>query len=471
MQTLLPHFGARPHALIACTILLTLTLSACKSTYSREIKQAQDLSLRGDLEDAVEALNQQLEVEDTGHTPDKLDHNKALLLLERATLLQAQGQYRLSSRDMIIVDDRLEWLDIDKTSVKDLSKRFYSAHTANYQAPPYERLLLNTLNQINYLVDNDLEDARVEARRFRLLEKYFIDEQNNILQPELLALGNYLSGATFESSGDYGEALVHYSKAWQFGLRDEETRHRLIDLHRVTNRTTPALDELFFEELLAEARGAGPLTRKEYFERNQLGDTLVIVQFGFAPYKEPVNIPIHTARTRAGIETHTGGASVNAIHFPEMTSRGLPVRSLSSARVRVNDKPLALTQGMHVSEAVTQAWKLLEPKLISAAILRAESRELIGEGGRQVSSQATATNPLIGVLGWIAATSTQTALSAADQPDTRSWTTLPAYIRIARTQLPEGLHTIESNVHGSGERQIVPVWSNKLNVVNFSKAR
>lgn len=457
------------HILILVTLV---TFAQACNGYSDQVKQAKSLTLKGDMEEAVVALNERLEVDSELQTPDNLDHNQTLLLLERATLLQAQGKYALSARDMMIVDDRLEWLDIDKMSLKDLSKRLYSPSKSNYQAPPYERLLLNTLNQINYLTDGDLEDARVEARRFTVLEKYFLDDQNKTLQPELIALGNYLSGATYESSGKYEEALTHYSKAWYYGLRDEELRIRLRDLYRISRRTTAPINDVFFEDLLKEAKQAGPLSRDEYFELHQRGDTLVITQFGYAPYKHAVNIPIQTARQRAGVHVNPAtGNSIHAIHFTELTSTGLPVRSLSSARIRVDDKPVALTQGMHVTRAVEMAWSLIEPKMVAAAILREETRSAIGETGRKASSQAVSTHPVAGILGWLAATSAQTALAAADTPDTRSWSTLPAYIRIARLQLPEGLHTVESYIHGSGERQLVPVWSTKLNVVNFSKAR
>lgn len=460
---------------LLCLALLTCVTSVgCATRYADEVSRAKTLSLKGDLDEAVAALNERLDVDSELNTPDKLDHNQTLLLLERATLLQAQGKYALSSRDMMIVDDKLEWLDIDKMSISDLSTRMYSASKSNYQAPAYERLLLNALNLINYLADDNLEDARVEARRFAVLEGYFIDDDNHTLLPGLVALGNYLSGAAYEGSRQYAEAAMSYSKAWHFGLRDEELRVRLRDLYRTSGRSTSPINDPFFDELIKEARQAGPLSRDDYFDRHQRGDTLVITQYGFAPYKKAAQIPLRQARTRAGIQVRNNAGQVNAsnqsIHFAQLTTESLPSRSISSPRIRINDQNLALTHGISVTESVRQAWELHEPKLMSAAILRAESRAAIGEGGRAVSTTATA-NPLIGVLGWIAASGTEAAMSVADQPDTRSWSTLPEYIRIARTQLPEGLHTMESHIHGSGERQLVPVWSTKLNVVNFSKTR
>ncbi len=467
----LSYLNSKTTGALLLVLLCGFTLPACNSHYSDQVRQAKTLSLKGDLDEAIGALNERLEVDSELYTPDKLDDHQTLLLLERATLLQAQGKYALSARDMMIVDDKLEWLDIDKLSVKDLSTQLYSGSKANYKAPAYERLLLNTLNLINYLADDNLEDARVEARRFTVLEKFFIDDHNHTLLPGLVALGNYLSGAAYEGSRQYAEAALSYSKAWHFGLRDEELRVRLRDLYRTSNRTTAPIPDPFFEELVKEARQAGPLTRDDYFNRHQKGDTLVITQYGFAPYKKASHIPIAQARARAGIRTSTTSSNVTSIHFASLSTENLPSRSTSSPRIRIDDKNLALTHGISVTESVRQAWEVHEPKLMGAAIMRAESRAAIGEGGRTVSTTAAAANPVVGVLGWLAATSTEVALGSADLPDTRSWTTLPEYIRIARTQLPEGLHTMESYVHGSGERQLVPVWSTKLNVVNFSKVR
>ena len=56
------------------------------------------------------------------------------------------------------------------------------------------------------------------------------------------------------------------------------------------------------------------------------------------------------------------------------------------------------------------------------------------------AAKAPANDDLAGVL---LSLGTQAALTAADTPDTRSWSTLPGRIAFARVQLPPGEHTVE----------------------------
>src|SRR5690606_31856269 len=151
-----------------------------------------------------------------------------------ATLLQAMGEYELAARDMGIVDQRMEWLDIGTSDAVALAKFVYSDDAGGYRAPAYERLMLNALNLVNYLALGELEGARVEARRFHLMESYFLDENERAVLPGILGFGNYLSGAAFEASREYENAARFYGRAWMYGMRSADLRERLIDLFRVT---------------------------------------------------------------------------------------------------------------------------------------------------------------------------------------------------------------------------------------------
>lgn len=476
-----------PRCLVVLVMLLLLSssMSAGCASYTEQLRETRGLTVRGEFSEALQILDQRLGVDSELQVPAKLEGDAVLLLLERATILQGQGRYALSARDMIIVDQHLDWLDIDHSSLDELGTYLYSQSKSNYLAPPYERLLLNTLNMINFLALYNLEDARVEARRFALMERYFIDDTGEALSPELISLGNYLSGATFEGSGDYEQAARCYSRAWRFGLRDEELHARLRDLYRVSGYSGRELQDPFFDTLHEEARAAGSLSRQDYVARHQLGDTLVLSQYGFVPYKQAIRVPLSRAasissssldaQTRAQVVTMGDGGAITHINFPVLGQQGLPERSLSSSRVTIDGANLALTQGMVVSQAVEKAWDRLAGTLMAAAVTRALTRATVGEGGRAASSIATQSRDpataTLGVLGMVASLGAEVALEAADTPDTRSWTTLPAYIRIARTTLPAGMHTFEGHVHGKAERQLVPIWRDRLNVVNFSRTR
>ena len=111
-------------------------------------------------------------------------------------------------------------------------------------------------------------------------------------------------------------------------------------------------------------------------------------------------------------------------------------------------------------EAVEQALKL---------------RAAIGQGTRAAGSAAAqsdnSTTATLGVLGWLVGLGAEAAMSAADTPDTRSWTTLPEHIRLSRIKLPQGMHKAEIRVGSRVDRQTAPVWEDRLNIINFSRVR
>ncbi len=474
-------------------LLLSLALSALSScaSYTEEIADAQRAVASGELDEAIRALNARLKVDNVRQRPGELGDHGTLLMLERATLLQAMNNYDMAARDMMVVDQQLEWLDFDSGTVEEIGKYFYSDDVASYRAPVYERLLLNTLNMINFLGKHDLSGARVEARRFELMASFYEDTERASSLVGMMGLGHYLAGASYEASRSYESAARHYSKAWRYGIRSADLSARLLDLYRVSGFQGRGFEEEpFLMELVERANQGGALSWAEYMVRHQEGDTLVIVQYGMAPYRKAVRLGAGAAYTtalavrgrhsmspttqaRAADLIATG--ALTTVNFPELTYEGLPMRSAGAASLNINNQVVPLFQGMDVAQQVERGWAQIAGPILVAAITRMITRAVIGQAGRAAggaaSSSANNTTALIGVLGWIAATGTEAAMGAADTPDTRSWTTLPAHIQLARVKLPRGLHQAEVRLGARGDRQLIAAWSDRLNIVNFSRLR
>ncbi len=459
--------------------------SGCAS-YSEEMKAAQFSIASGEIGEAIKFLNRRLEVDGIQQVPAELDSNGTLLLLERATLLQSQRNYEMSARDMMEVDGKLEWFDIDGEGLDDIASYFYSDDVKAYRAPAYERMLLNTMNLLNFVGMGDLEGARVEARRFKLLEEYYLDDDGKALVPDLIMLGNYVSGAVFEASADYEQALRLYVRAWTFGMRSPDLKDRLRDLARLTAFRPPDANTSFFDGIYEDAQFAGAISVDEYRAKHQRGDTLVIVQYGVAPYKKAVRVEAGLALGMASSRRMTGPSrqrtvqlisqgAIEGVNFPQLTDEWLPVRDTGSASLVVDGNRVPLALGMDVGVAVGRAWGRIEGVVMAAALTRMLTRAVVGGVGRAAATAAAASGDAragaVGALGWLAATGAQVAMRAADVPDTRSWTTLPEYIRVGRVQLGRGLHTAEVNVVGRSDRQRVPIWPGRLNLINFSRLR
>src|SRR5690606_9968398 len=135
--------------------------------------------------------------------------------------------------------------DFSRTAVDDVGKYLYSDDTGPYKAPPYEKLLLNTMNMVNYLAKGDLNGARIEARRFSVMQKYL--SENKSKSAALLGGGSYLAGFIFEKSGNAQEAMIYYDEALQYG--DFKSLHAaLVALSSRSSYRTKRLDALLEEE-------------------------------------------------------------------------------------------------------------------------------------------------------------------------------------------------------------------------------
>jgi hypothetical protein len=124
--------------------------------------------------------------------PKKTTGDNALLLLERATILQAMGRHDLSARDFETADKNIEVIDFTSDTAGDIGKWVFSDDSGVYRTPPHEKLLINTLNLINYLVRGDANGAKIEARRFQINDKYFKDKSTK--SAGLMAFGSYPGG-------------------------------------------------------------------------------------------------------------------------------------------------------------------------------------------------------------------------------------------------------------------------------------
>lgn len=436
--------------LILCALMCVST-SGCANTYTQDVAATQVAISISDPNQGIRAINEQLNVSSSLMVPAEFKGSESLFLLERATLLQATTNYKMSARDMMVVEQNLEFLDIAGMTANDMAKYYYSEDVSNYKAPPYERLMLNTLNIINFLAIRNLEDARVEARRFTVMESYYLTDKGEAVLPGILALGNYLAGAAFEASRNYNVATRYYSRAWHFGMRDTDLRQRLTDLYRVSGYSGRELKDKGLDRLKAQAKEDGPLTWKEYADRHRTGDVLVVTQFGMAPFKKSVN--------RSVSQLTNNAQATGTIRVPELSDQGAIRRDEGGLLLSVDGKAVDTFRGMNVADQVKLAWTRSHPKIMSAAVARASTRSALTSVGQGTGS--------LGLIAQGAAV----ALAASDTPDTRSWTTLPAYIRLSRVKLDQGMHVAQVRVGDKTDRQTIGVWLNQLNVINFSKLR
>lgn len=478
----------RLRALAAFVVALGVILSGCAG-YTAGLRDAKRSVVSGRVEQGVTELNEAIGVDREGEIPAKLTGENTLTLLERATLLQALGRYELSARDMMLADQQLDWLDIAAQGKAKVGKYLYSGSSVKYRAPPHERLMLNALNMLNFLALRDFEGAKVEARRFSIIEHFFVGNDAYAILPETVAFGNYLGGVAFEAAGDYETAARYYTKAWHYGIRYDRLRDRLVALCRLVGYSPTELVDLESEaldQLDSRVDGGEAPSFETYRRRYVDGEVLVVTQTGLVPYKEPKRFPLAKALTYSAAHAYAGiyvlssverqrarelavSGALKWVNFPVLSNKGLP--PTRSVRLAVDGRSQDLKAGVNIERQTEYSWERTSGSLMGAAISRMITRAVAGAATREGVEAATRESEGSSIFGLLAQLAVEGGMTAADKPDTRSWSMLPARIRFRRLSLEPGTHSIRASIDGRRLERRVEVHERGPTTVNFSKFR
>lgn len=390
---------------------------------------------RGQPQQAIAAIDEELEVGKETDLP-ALEGDAALLLLDRGTIQLSLGKHELSSRDIGAADKSIDVLDLSRDTLDDVGKYLFSDDTGPYRAPGYEKLLINSLNLMNYLAMGDLEGARVEARRLAVIQDFLKKKED---ETALVGLGSLLAGFTFEKSGKNDEAIIYYDEA----LKYAQYRSLRDPLRTLTQGTS---NRPGIQALLGDSGALPPVSETKEC------DVFIVVGYGRVPAKEARRIPIGLALTlTAGYISPGDAATANGlaarglvtwINYPVLgKSRG----KYDSPDVDVDNRPLDMEQTMDVEGEVRKVWEKEEPTIIASAITRMIARAVAGE----VINAGTKAASNSGVVGLLAGLATTATLAVLDTPDTRSWSTLPARVSMARVRVPAGRHVVRMRVRGT----------------------
>jgi len=438
----------------AIVLVATPWLVGCGGHEARTLKMRTALDA-GNAKEAIKALNEEMDVSNDKQLPKDIKGDNALLVLDRGSIQQGLVQFDLSKQDFEAADQAIDMLDLAHNAGDTIGEYVFSGSSGKYRAPPYEKLMINTLDMLNYLEQHDLNGARVEARRLATYQRYYKDSLKQNDNP-VIGLGSLLAGFTYEKSGEADEALRYYDDALSFAgfssIEDAVARLATQGQYR-TPRITGLLN-----------KGAPPAD-------DGSGEVMFVVGYGRVPHKVGERIPIGLALTLFADSISPGDREaanklavqglVTWINFPTL-ARGQGNYAVPA--VRLDGRFIQLEEAVNVDKEVRAEWKKIEGKIIVSAITRMIARFAVGQG---IQTAAGRDN----VGGLIASLATQATLTALDTPDTRSWETLPARIAIARVRLPPGRHRVVLDVRGWSRTQEIVVDKNGWQVVSLMALR
>lgn len=405
---------------------------------------------------ALDLYNEELGVEKGSELPGDDDEDNALLLLDRSIIQQQLEKYEDSSRDLEAADKQVEMLDFNRSTADEIGRYMFSDDTGPYKARPFEKLLVNTMNMVNYLSLGNLSGAKIEARRFSVMQKY-LKESEDQSGASLMGPGSYLAGFIFEKAGDPNEAIRYYDEALAAtpysSLADPVRRMAERSGYR-SPRITP----------LVEGGKAVP--------DEDTGEVLVIVSYGRVPALKSTRIPIGLALTYGAMymgpeqnmaaRRMAGQGLVTWVNFPELEESSY---SYGTPYVEVDGRPAGFDQVTSVDSLVRASYEKAKGPIIASAITRMITRGAVGAAAGVGAGKGSGS----GVLGMVVALGAQAALTAVDTPDTRCWATLPARIAISRVRLPAGKHRVRVNVLGVNRTEEVEVRAGGFAVINLTE--
>jgi hypothetical protein len=371
--------------------LLLLAGSGCAGDYvarTRDLRRAYEA---GQYEKAIEGFDAEVR---KGKEIDRL-----LALMDEGMTLHAAGRHRDSIRVLAEADKLSQQLDV--VSISEEAKVLLSSEREKaYRGEDFEKLMISVLQALNYAQLGMDEDALVEARRVNERMLAMIREENKPY--EQLAVARYLSAVLWEDTGHEDDAFIDYAAANELAGDLGTLAEPLLRLAKRTER----------HEALAELRKQYPGVEPKPLRRTE-GQLLVVVEAGRVP--EKTNGTWH------------GRSKAELIAIPVFRDRPWTRGTTVAVGAEPPVLPTAVTSLENVSKVhLNDRVGRMIAKQLAALVVRAGIATGIG---------AATKSETLGVLAFLAA-------SYVNQPDLRSWLSLPAQFELARFRLPAGQHEV-----------------------------
>ena len=456
-------------------LLLLCSLSLCAgagcsiiTSYPGEMRHVQAAFLDGNFAAASEALEA---MKPSGG--DKLCH-----LFERGTVYHTMGNYKASNRAFLEAVRIARAFD-ERAMVSVRDSTAYAAalvindKTLPYRGSSFERVLLHTYLATNFLMQRDLEGARVEILRAYALQKTLHEQHGKSIQrTKSEAAGRQLDAgaiaqkvrnqyadqrALLKKAGNvYQNAFTYYLSAlvYEMGGEIDDAYIDMKQVHGLNPNFLPAQRDLLryskdlgFRDDYREWQKKFGVEADEKLPSGH-GEVVLVFQCGLAPEKEEIKfsfpIPIKNK------------AHLVSMAIPKYRSRYNPV---SGVRLRVDGKMLGVTQALVDVEAtaVRNLWDDAA-EIAFRQVARAAGRIVAQQAARKEGGEWAALGVMI--VGHL-----------LEQADLRSWLTLPRELHILRADVPAGKHNFTMRLlpGGGGRVQLsnVPVRSGKITIINL----
>jgi len=391
---------------LAMTSGALLLLTSC-ANYSSRIRGPLAYIDAGQYDPAIEELKA---------LSDRKDNDELLYLMDLGTAYHLAGRYK-EAIDAFHRAEKIAEIRDYTSLTEEAGSVLFSDEVVKYKGEDFEKLLINIYLAIDYTLLGDYEDAVVEARRVNHKLDIMISKGKEPYEQN--AFAKYLAAMLFESRDEWNDAFVDYRQLLKWKGKDDVT-FLAVPLLRLADKLKASQE---YEEYQRRFKGT-----KDFRVGKREGEVVILFENGKAPLKQP-----------------SEQFRLAPVFRQRFYSSQYAWVTYDKGDKRVRTYPLFDIEATAIKELDNRLAGIIAKKVAGVVVKEAAA----------VAVQKATDSEVAGLL-------TRLFLHVTDSADTRSWSTLPAKLQVARLTLPAGRHDVRLDmVRGIGnEVKAAKVWAN-----------
>lgn len=380
-----------------------LVLSGCAFN-QRQVNNLADQLRNSPPESTLVALNKL--------NPPARDH--AQFLLDRGTLELLSGDFAASIASLESAKSLLNALQAISVS-ENIGAITINETLRAYAGTPGERVMLQQVQAINYLMQGNLDGARVEALQANVLMNQVADDQ--LLRGQL-ASARFVAGLVYELGGEWSDAMISYRKAAEVMQRRRQPLPRALEDSLLRASKKVGLSNDYTQYVQTFGRHATVPKAGE-------GELIVIYWDGVVTSKHQRFISVYVPELGHNVTLalpYYPPANYHPRHL------AVDVQGHLTSTEMIEDVEALARQGLDAQSVA----------IYTAALARIASKHQAVKAAQQQNENS------------LAAFAANLAAIFSEIADTRSWNMLPSTIQVARVIGPAGDWQVRIPNRGGG---------------------
>lgn len=398
---------------LGAVFLSSLLYVSCAS-YTDKTQEMREAYTRGQWDAALAALKESGSVDRSA--------DRMLWRLEAGSIHDRKGDFS-KSRSLFLeadsIGDELYTTSVSKTAASFI----VNDASSDYEGEDYEKVAIHTIMAHQYLQQERLDEARVEARKIgtklaEINQRYDAEHKNKYGED---AYGRYLSGIIYEAKQEWDNAIIEYWKAIELYEKDfkafveggvpkelVKACYRILALRHRDDRVKMLKQK--YGKYLTESPEAAAQSLTTH------GEIVAVHELGRITPKTTGEffVPV--------------GSQVVRISFPRLQPKAMYIGQTGmQVSGTVGFVPGENTE--YMDDIASETLENRRTRLIAKSMARLLIKGQLNEQARQNFG------PLGGLLANVVTAATETA-------DTRSWTLLPQGFFVTRVQVNPGEYQV-----------------------------